>query len=455
MKIIVVGCGKIGTTIISSLVHEKHDVVAIDSDPSIVEEIANAYDVISLCGNGTEYTMLKDAGVDKTELFVAVTGSDELNMLACFAAKRMGAKHTVARIRDLENNDESLIFMQKQLELSLAINPERMAAEAMYNILKLPSASKVETFNRNKLEMIEIILDEDNSALNGLSLIELRKKCNERFLVCTVERDEEMYIPNGTFTLKNGDKLGIMATKRSASKILSDMGLNNAPVKSVIILGAGTISNYLAKILIAGKHSVKLIDHDKQVCEEVCERLPSSATVIYGNGMSQELLIEEGINDTDAFVALTGRDEDNILISFYAISKEVGKVITKVNNEELLAIADNLGLDTIISPRKIVANLIVKYARALENSMDSQIETLYSLSNGKAEALEFNVLDDFKFTGIPLKEMKINKNVLIAGITRGSEGIIPSGNDVILPGDSVIIIAEGKRVLSLADIIER
>ncbi len=454
MKIIVVGCGKIGTTIISSLVKERHDVIAIDTNYSVVEEVSNAYDIIAICGNGTEYTKLKEAGVEKTELFIAVTGSDELNMLACFAAKRMGAKYTVARIRDLENNDESLAFIKEQLDLSMAINPERMAAEAMYNILKLSSASKIETFSRSKLEMIEVVLEE-KSILDGLSLIELRKKFKEKFLICTVEREEKIYIPNGEFVLRSGDRVGIMVLKKTAHKVLNTLGIISVPVKNVMILGAGTISNYLAKVLIASKHSVKLIDYNKEVCEEVCEHLSDNATVICGNGMSQELLIEEGITTVDAFVSLTGRDEDNILISFYAMSQKVPKVIAKVNNEELLNIAENLGLNSLISPRKIVANLIVKYARALENSIGSQIETLYSLMNGMAEALEFKVLSDFEFTGIPLKEMKIHKNVLIAGITRGNEGMIPTGDDVIMSGDSVIIVAEGKRILALTDIIER
>ena len=454
MKIIVVGCGKIGVTIVESLTKERHDVIAIDVNPEVVETLRNTYDVIAFCGNGTEYSQLKEAGVENTELFIAVTGSDELNMLCCFAAKRMGAKHTVARIRDLENNDESLSFMKEQLDLSLAINPERMAAEAMYGILKLPSAMKVEKFSGSRLEMIELQLGK-NSPLNGVSLMDLRKRHKEKFLICTVERGEEVYIPNGLFKLQSGDKLGRVISDRGVLKLLNVLGIENIQVKDVMIIGAGTVSNYLAKLLVANRHNVKLIDHNPKVCEEVCEVLPDKITVICGNGMSQELLREEGIANTDAFISLTGRDEDNILISFYASSQKVPKVITKVNNEELLGLATNLGLSSIISPRKIVADVMVKYARALQNSMGSQIETLYSLSNGRAEALEFKVLPDFAYTGVPLKEMKLHDGVLIAGISRGRTAIIPSGDDVIQPDDKVIIIAEGKRILSLTDIIAR
>lgn len=454
MKIVVVGCGKIGKTIISSLVNERHDVVAIDVNQKVIEEVRTAYDVIALCGSGTEYSELKEAGIEKTELFIAVTGSDELNMLACFVAKKMGAKHTVARIRDIENNDANLSFIKDELDLSMSINPERMTAEAIYNLIKLPSATKVEHFSNSPLEMIEVTVKNDSN-LDGISLIDLRKNNKEKFLVGTVLRNGRMFVPKGSFTIQNGDKLGIIVSKKDAHKVLSIMGANHIAVKNVIILGAGKISNYLAKLLINSKHNVKLIDNDKQVCREVCEDLPDNATVIHGDGMSQELLIEEGILSTDAFVALTGVDEKNILISFYAVSQNVPKVITKVNSDELAKIADNLGLNSMITPKKIVADVIVKYARALEKSIDSQIETLYSIMNGFAEAIEFKVLPDFEYTNIPLKEMELHDNVLIAGITRSNTAIIPNGDDVILPGDNVIVIAEGKHVLSLSEIIKR
>ena len=454
MKIVVVGCGKIGKTIIESLVKERHQVFAIDSNPEVAEEIRTAYDAMCFCGNGTEYETLKTADVDKCELFIAVTSSDELNMLACFAAKRMGAKHTVARIRDLENNDASLDFFKEQLDLSMAINPERLTAEATYHILKLPSATKVETFSHRGLEMIEVLLKND-SPLDGITLMELRKKTKEKFLVATVGRNEEVFIPRGNFELKSGDKLGIITSTRGAQRILNTMGATNVPIKDVILLGAGTISNYLTQMLVAGRHSVKIIDADQAACEQACESLPESVTVIHGNEMSQELLMEEGILNTDAFIALTDRDEENILMSFYAISQKVPKIIAKVDRRELSSIAGNLGLDCMLSPRTIVADVMVKYARALENSMGSQIETLYSVMNGMAEALEFKVLNDFEYTNVPLKEMSLRENVLIAGISRENKAIIPTGDDVILPGDSVIIIAKGERILNLSGIMAR
>ena len=454
MEIVIVGLGKIGRTILASLVKEKHNVFAIDTDPDVVEKVRSKYDVMALCASGTEYDILKEAGVPKAELFIAVTGSDELNMLSCFAAKRMGAKYTVARIRDLENNDNSLDFMKSQLEISMAINPEKLSAEAMYNILQLPSATKVETFSSNRLEMIEVLIKPD-SPWAGLNLIELRKKYKEKFLIGTVCRGDKVYIPNGLFDIQGGDRVGIITSRNDTESLLSKMGIFGKAVKDVIILGAGITSNYLAKMLVSDRRRVKLIDIDKAVCEEVCETLPDTVSVINGDGMSQDLLIEEGISTTDAFVALTGSDEENILVSFYAKAQNVQKVIAKVNREELSSLAENLGLDCLISPRKIVADVIVQYARALENSIDSQIETLYSVMNGMAEAIEFKVLPDFKYAGIPLKEMKLVDGVLIAGITRGKQAIIPSGDDVILSGDDVVVIAEGQRILSLTDIVKR
>ena len=451
MKIILVGCGKAGSTIVASLLQEHHDVIVIDNDADVVAEVRNAYDVIALVGNGTDVDNLKEVGVDKAELFIAVTGSDEFNMLACFAAKRLGAKHTVARIRDLEHNDDSLRFMKHHLDISLVVNPEQMAAEAIYNILQMPSATNVELFPRSRFEMIELQLPEDTT-LSGIPLMDVRKHLKEKFLVCAVERNDEVLIPGGTFTLMPKDKVGIIANRKDVARILDAFGIENISVKNVMLVGASTLSAYLAKMLLDSKRSVKLIDQDKTICEKMCEALPASATVICGNGMSQELLQEEGIDSTDAIVALTGRDEDNILLSFYAMSQHVPKVIAKVNNKDLSSLAENLGLACMITPRKIVADLIVKYARGLQSSMDSQIEALYSIMDDRAEVLDFKVLEDFDSLNVPIKDLKFLPNVLIAGITRGKETFIPTGEDVIMAGDFVIVIAARKGILSLSDI---
>lgn len=453
MKIIVVGCGKIGMTILASLVKEKHDVIAIDSDPAVIEFATNAYDVMGICGNGTEYDKLKEAGVRNAGLFIAVTSSDEINMLSCFAAKRMGAKHTVARIRSTENNDNvSLDFMKSQLDLSLAINPELLTANAIFNILKLPSASKVQAFSSHRFEMIELPL-KDNSSLDGISLMDLRKKTKENFLICSVSRGDKLYIPQGNFQLKSGDKIGVIASGKDTQKVLKALDTVHRQVRDVLIMGGGKVTYYLAKMLLDNHIAVKVIEIDGNKCEELLEQLPG-ISVVHGNGMHQDLLQEEGIATTDAFIALTGHDEENILISFYAMSQNNSKIISKVNREELSFIAENLGLDTIVSTKKLVADVLVQYARALRKSEGSKMETLYSLFGG-AEALEFNVLPDFGYIDVPIKDIHFRPGVLLAGITRGRVSIIPSGNDVIKAGDKVIVIAAGQQIYDLASIIAR
>ena len=433
MNIIVVGCGKIGTAILSSLVAEGHDVVAIDSSSSALSLVTDIFDVMGVCGNGADCDTLSEAGIESTDIFVAVTGSDELNMLSCLIAKRMGAKHTVARIRNPEYNDRSLGFLKKQLELSISVNPELLAAQELFNILKFPSAVKIEP-------------------LAGMQLIELREKYKEKFLVCAVQRGDAVYIPDGSFVIKSGDKLGITASPADMHKFLRSIGVLQKQARNVMILGASRTTYYLAKLLSNIGTNVKILDRDENRCRLFSEALPKTV-VIHGDGAQQELLLEEGIRSTDAFVSLTGMDEENILISIFASSQDVPKVISKVNRNELAAMAQKLGLDCIVSPHKIISNIVVRYARALQNSMGSNVETLYKLMDGQAEALEFNVRPESKLVNIPLKNLKLKKNILIAGIIRERKSIIPTGDDVILPGDHVVVLAANRRLQDLSDIL--
>ncbi len=453
MKIVIVGCGKIGSTILSSLVAEGHDVVGVDNNADVIKEITNIYDAMGVCGNGADCETLSEAGVEGAELFAAVTGSDEVNMLSCFIAKRMGAKHTIARIRNPEYNDSSLGFLCQQLDLSMAINPELLTAHELYHLLKLPSAAKVETFSRRKFEIIELHLKE-GSKLAGMSLIDLRKKYDKNFLICAVLRDDNVYIPDGNTVLKEGDRIGITATPHEMHRLLRSLGLLGKQARDVMILGAGRTSFYLAKMLLAGGNDVKIVEIDPERSAEFAEKLPG-AVLINGDGAQQELLLEEGIRSMDAFVSLTGMDEENILISYFASSQNVPKVISKVNRDEFRRTAEKLGLETIVSPRKIIADVLVRYARALKNSIDSSsVESLYKLMDGNAEAIEFIVGEDCDLVNIPLKDLKMKDNILIAGIVRGKKSIIPAGDDVILPGDNVVILTAGHRIETLSDIIK-
>ncbi len=452
MNIIVAGCGKIGTAIISTLIAEGHDVTALDNSDSVINEITNIYDVIGVCGNATDCEVIEEAGVHKADLFVCVTGSDELNMLSCFLAKRMGAKHTVARIRNPEYNDRSLGFMKNELNLSMAVNPEQLMAQELYNILKLPSAFKVEYFSRRNLEMIELRLKPE-SPLCGKKLFKLREKQKIEFLIGAVLRQGKVIIPDGNFELQAGDVISITAVPSDMQKLLKSFGVLKRESRNIMLLGGSRTAYYLAKLLLASGNDVRIVEKDLSVCEHLSELLPG-AIMIHGDGLQQELLLEEGLRSLDAFVALTGMDEENILISIFAGSQNVPQVISKINRSEMVAMAEKLGIDCIVSTKSVTSDIVLRYTRALENSRGSSIETLYKLMDGKAEAVEFKVGEGSPVTETPIKDLKIKPGVLIAGIIRpGKKASIPTGDDIIREDDRVIILAAEHKISSLQDII--
>ncbi len=452
MKILIVGCGKVGTSMLASLVGEGHEVIAIDNDPAALEELTNVYDAMTVCGNGADSDVLEEAGAREADLFAAVADSDELNMLSCFLARKMGAKNTIARIRNPEYNDKGLSFMRQHLELSVSINPELLAARELFNLLRMPGAVNIETFSGRSLEMIEMLLKE-GSPLTGLSLSELRQKYKAKFLICIVRRGEQVFIPDGNFVLEKGDHIAMTAAPSEGQKLFRMLGLLKKHNRNVMILGASHTAFYLTRMLLSMGATVTVIDKNRARCKEFSELLPE-AVVVNGDGAAQEVLLEEGLCSMDAFVALTGMDEENILMSIFASSQNVPQVISKINRPELASLAKRLGLDSIISPRKIISDFLCRYARALENSLDSEMETLYKLMDEKAEALEFSIGKDFRWAGLPLKELSLKPNMLIAGIIRGRKTIIPTGDDHILAGDHVIVIAKGQRVSTLTDIFQ-
>ena len=453
MKIIIGGCGNIGENLIANLVNEGHDAVVLDSSPEVITGITNVYDVMGVCGNIADYETLESAGIRQADLFIAAAGSDELNMLSCFLAKRMGARYTIARIRNPEYNDASLGFMKHELGLAMSINPEALAAQELFDILMLPSAAKIETFSGRALEIVELNI-KDGSPLHNITLKELRAEYKSKVLICTVQRDDEVFIPGGDFRLMSGDKIGITASPAEIEKFLRQAGLMQKKARKVMILGGSRTAYYLAKMLISGGTSVKIVEPDPVLAAELSESLPE-AVIINGNCSHQELLLEEGLESADAFVALTDNDESNILLSIYAGTQKVPKVISQANRDEMRRMARKLGLDTVVSPKKVIANVLVQYARALENSKgSSNIETLYKLMDGKAEALEFNVFQSSKVTDIPLKDLHLRHGVLIAGIIRGRKTIVPGGMDTIQVGDTVIVLTNSHRLSDLTDITE-
>lgn len=452
MKIIVIGCGKIGTTLLASLVAEGHDVVALDSNPDVINYVTNTYDVMGINGNGTDSVILAEAGVNEAELVISTTGSDEFNMLACFIAKRMGAAHTIARIRTPEYNERGLNFLKEQLELSHSINPELLTAKEIFNILRLPSAVKIETFAAKKFEILEIRLKEGSPFVDQ-ALSSLRSKYTARFLICTVLRDDMAYIPDGNFVLKSGDKIGILASHSEIHKLFREIGSNKNKIKNVMILGGNRTSRYLAKMLEATGTNVTIIENDKNICNELCESLQKTV-VINADGLNQDVLLEEGLLSQDAFIAVSGSDEKNILLSSFAAGKNIPKVITKVNNDDLVTLSEHWGLDCVINPKQLVSDLLMQYARALHNSEGSSMETLYKLMDGKVEALGFLVKSDFSKLGVPFKDLQIKPNVLIAGIVRDRKPIIPSGDSMLFAGDKVVILAANQRISNLSEILK-
>ncbi|MBQ0083667.1 MAG: Trk system potassium transporter TrkA [Clostridiales bacterium] len=453
MKIVVIGCGKIGTAVIKSLLDEGHDIVAMDDNAAVVEEVTNIYDVFAFCGSGTDCDALIEAGVAEADVVMAFTGSDEFNMLSCFLSQSLGAAYTVARIRNPEYHSKRLDFIKQQLNISLIVNPELLVAKELANVLKLPTAAGVETFSRGKFEMAEIVIKED-SPLNGMSLMELKKKYPDNFLISAVSRGEEVFIPDGNFVLQSGDKIGITANSSDIVKIFRTLKFETKKARNIMIIGATTTSYYLSKLLMSSGNTVKIIDADLERCKQFSEILPE-AVIINGDAAHEEILREEGIKEVDAFVSLTGMDEQNILLSYFAKLEEVPKVVLKVKRTEFIRTAHNLGLDSIASARKTTADIIAGFVRALHNSIGSKVETLYKLMDGKAEALEFIALPDCSILGIPLKNLTTKENTLVAGIIRGGKTIIPTGEDAIMADDRVVVLTSGHTFDDLSEIVKR
>lgn len=447
MKIVVAGCGKIGTEIIASLVAEEHDVIAIDEDRSVLDEVGDTYDIAVVEGNCADILVLKDAGCEDCDLFVAVTGSDEVNMLSSFFAKAQGAKHTAARIRNPEYSEDGMRFIRDRLQINLRLNPDQHTAEEIFNIIQFPSAFKIETFSRRYFRIAEVRLKEQ-SVLDNVKISDLKRSSKCMFLICAVQRGDRVYIPDGDFVLKSGDKIGIAGTPADLYDLLRSLKLLQREIKDVMIIGGSRTAFYLIRKLLADtKCTVKLIDSDKEKCEAFSAGF-AKLDVVCGDATNHELLNEEGIAKMDAVINLTGLDETNILMGYYANSIGVDKVIAKVNHKEFTDTAEKIGLDCVVSPQDIVADIVVRNARSYETSGDNDIDYLYSMMDDMIEALEFRVKPDFPCLNVALKDMSIKKDILVAGIIRDKLAIIPSGSDCLKAGDQVVIISGNQHHLT-------
>lgn len=455
MRIVIVGDGKIGSALAEQLSREGHEITIVDRSEAPLQQTVEDLDILSVEGNGATHTTQLEAGVDKADLVIAVTAQDELNLLCCLIAKKLGAKHTIARVRNPEYVGE-LSLISDDLGLSLSVNPELICATEMARTLRTPSAIKTDTFFGGKVELLKFQLPAD-SPLDGKALMELPSITKVKMLICAVERGEQdVFIPSGQFRLHAGDRISFVASYGGAQQFFRQMKLGAGRVRSVMLIGGGRIAYYLARELIEAGLDVKLIERDQTRCEELSVSLPK-AEILCGDGTNEMFLRECGIETTDAVAALTGIDEENVLIGMY-IRKTWPKikVITKVNRTSFQSIIDSMDLGSVFNPRNSASNLICRYVRAMQNSeSSSQIETLYKLVGGKAEALEFRVSEGSALCGVPLQQLRLRENLLIGCIGRHGKLIIPSGQDTIEPGDNVIVVTCNAGLGRLEDILAR
>ncbi len=452
MNIIIVGCGKVGRKLAERLSCEKdNDITVVDLSNNAVEDLINQYDIMGVIGNGANFDTLMEAGIKNADILIAVTGSDELNLLTCLIAKKTGNCQTIARVRNPEYSKELNLF-KEDLGLAMIINPEQTAASEMARLLRFPSAIQIDTFAKGRVEILKFKIPE-SSDLDGLKIADVMKKLNCDILVCGVERADEAFIPGGDFVLKSGDFVSFVATIKNATYFFKKIGIKTNSVKDAIIVGGGDTALYLAKQLLQTGISVKIIEQNPKRCDELCQYLPK-ATIINGDGTETQLLSEEGIKDAQSFISLTNIDEENIMLSLFAKTKTDGKVITKINRIEYDDVINSLELGTTVYPKNITAEYIVRFVRAKRNSIGSNIETMHIILDGKAEALEFRIGEKSPVSDISLEKMRIKKNVLIACINRNGKIIIPRGHDSIKYGDTVIVVTTNTGFKDISDILE-
>ena len=454
MKIIIVGAGKVGTELIRHL-SPAHRVTVIDRDPQLIENLVSLYDVMAVCGNGGSYEVQKEAEVDKAELLIAATSMDELNVMVCLVAKKLGVKHTIARVRNPEYESQ-LRFMREELGLTMAINPEKAAAREIARVLRFPAAVKVESFSKGRLELVEYRVPE-GSLLHGMTLSDLYHSTRIRVLICAVTRGEETVIPGGDFVLQTGDMIYLTSSPAQLEQFFRHLGVFRKGASSVMLVGASKIGYYLANDLLEMGMSVKIIERDEKLCAAISEALPG-ALVIAGDGTDSDLLLEEGIEQTDAFVAITGSDETNILMGMRA-GRQAGercKVVVKINRKSLVDfVSGEHIIDSVVSARSVTTELIVQYVRAMESASGTGIKTLHRLVDGAVEALEFHVPKTGAFLGVPLKDLRLKRGILLAGIVRRDGSIlIPSGGTVLEAGDDVIVVTTNTTLQKLEDILK-
>ena len=451
MRIVVVGAGKVGVTLTNILSGEGHAITIIDNKGEVLNETQEMLDVAVVEGNGFLVEVQRAAGVDQSDMLIAATSSDEINMLCCFMARKLGCKSTVARVRNPEY-DQQLNFLKEDMGLSFSINPEKNAAREIYHILQFPSFLKRDSFAGGLVELVEVKIKEDSSFV-GKRLDQLSDVWKINALICAAERGGDVYIPSGSFTINADDKITVAVERAKLLRLVNTLKIQHKKIKHVIIVGGGRIAEYLAEMLLDNSINVTVIEKDRERCNELSVALPH-ALVINGDGADEHMLHEEGIERTDALVTLTGIDEENIVVSLLANHLGVSKIVTKLNRIDYTDIFSNMGHDTIVSPKQLTANEIVRFVRTIGVGDSNKMDTFYRIADGKVESIGFTVADNANYTNIPLRELRLRPNTLIASIVRNGKVMIPNGSAYMQPGDGVVIVtlADAEKILSLDDV---
>ena len=449
MNIIIVGCGKVGASLAERLSAEGHDLVMVDISAKKIEEVANRFDIMGVVGNGASFAVQQEAGVENADLFIAVTAADELNLLCCLMAKKSGCA-TIARVRNPMYSQE-IGFIREQLGISMIINPELTAAREIAKLLKFPSAIKIDTFAKGRVELLRFRLKPE-IGFGGKSIMENMSHHND-VLICAVERGNEVIIPNGSFVLEDSDILSIVGSLESTARFFEKIGVRSKKVKNSLIIGGGTVAHYLAKDLLKVGFRVRIIERDQERCNYLTEVLPE-ADIINGDGSDEGLLLEEGLTYADSVVSLTGMDEENIFLSLFAKKHSNAKLVAKVNKIAFNDVVESLDIDSVIYPKYLTADYILQYVRARQNSIGSNVETLYQLFDGRAEALEFAINEKSEVTYTPLMQLNLKPNLLICAINRKGKILTPRGQNMIKVGDTVIVVTTNRGLNDIRDILK-
>lgn len=452
MQIIIVGCGKVGRTLAEQLQEEETDLTLIDISAEKINAVSEDVDAMGIVGNGASINTLMEAGIETADILIAVTTSDEMNLLCCLIAQKTGHCQTIARVRNPIYGQE-IGFIKERLGVSMIINPELAAAQEISRLLRFPSAIKIDTFARGRVELLKFkVLPE--FGLDGMTVSRITEALRCDVLFCAVESRDNVSIPGGNHVVHDGDMISILASPQNAALFFKKIGLKTNQVKNAIIVGGGTISYYLTKALLDMKIDVKIIERDTSRCEELSELLPE-ATIINGDGTDRALLLEEGLSEAEAFVSLTNMDEENVFLALFAKTVSHAKLVAKVNRLAFDDVIDNLDIGSVIYPKYITSDYILQYVRAMQNTIGCNVETLYHILDNQAEALEFAIHENSPVVGVPLSQLNLKKNLLVGYLNRNGEVKIPRGHDTIQIGDTVIIVTTNKGLRDISDILDK